>query len=392
MPVPVVLVTYYNAFGTGGMETHIVRLAQGLSKLGHRGTLITPADPAVLGVAPSALGNFAVRVVPPAVEKWFPWHDALQVPRLLARYWRRDARIVLETLDALRHDDARVLYVPGPVNLPSTATLNVLPFWQALRVFRRTRVVLGARGAASHWYGRPVMARLFSLEERAQLRFADAVTVVDHYYAQALFPAEHRAKYVVIPNGVDPDRFRPTPGPDAAVVTFVGRLTPDRGVDVFLDAVEALRGVRASFRIVGDGPIREAVLARLRERSLPVEWLGGISHDRMPEVYAASSVVVNPSPVEGIGNITLEAMACGRCVVRTASRYGEFAIRDGENGLTFPRGDPRALADRIRRTIEDPALAARLGIAARETVLRSFTVDAEARAYSDLFEALAART
>src|SRR3989304_5060025 len=125
---------------------------------------------------------------------------------------------------------------------------------------------------------------------------------------------------------------------------------------------------------------------------MPVEWLGGISHDRMPEVYAASFVVVNPSPVEGIGNITLEAMACGRCVVRTASRYGEFAIRDGENGLTFPRGDPRALADRIRRTIEDPALAARLGIAARETVLRSFTVDAEARAYSDLFEALAART
>lgn len=386
MPVPVVLLTYFNAFGTGGMETHIVRLAAGLSRLGHRGTLLTPADPAVGDDVPRAVGAFAVETIGPPTEKWFPWRDFPRIPHRLVRFWERDARTVLATLAALRGNGARVLYVPGPVNLPSTATLNLLPFWQALRLLDGVRVVLGARGAASHWYEKPVIARLFAWEERAQLRFADAVTVVDEYYARVQFPGRYRSKCIVIPNGVDPERFRQTALPPTPVITFVGRLARDRGIDVFLDTLESLRDLPAKFRIAGDGPMREEVFARIRDRSLAIEWLGSVPHDRMPSVYSESTIVVNPSPVEGIGNITLEAMACGRCVIRTASQYGEFAIQDGRNGLTFPRGDSRALADRIAKAVNDPGLVERLGQAARETVLRSFTEETEILAYSRLFD------
>ncbi len=390
MPPPVVILAYYNVFGTGGMETHIQRLAARLSALGFTGELITPADPDVRTEYPATLGAFRVSVERPATEKWIPLGPLAKIPRSLVRYWLRNFRMMLRTVEALRDLKARVLYVPGPVILPLTATLNVFPFWRVLRTVRGTRVVLGARGAASHWYERPVMARLFAIEEAAQIRFADVVTAVDHYYADALFPEKYRSKYRVIPNGVDTALFASRPTDPGRVVTFVGRLTRDRGIDVFLAAVERLRGADCRFRVVGDGPLREWFLAKVAAQSLPIEWVGEVPHEQMPTVYEESYVVVNPSPVEGIGNITLEAMACGRCVIRAASRYAEFAIEDGVNGMLFPRGNAEGLAGRILEALTDPPLVSRLGREARSTILRRFTEETEVRAYANLFESLAA--
>ena len=389
MPTPVVIVTYYNVLGTGGMETHVRRLAKGLSSLGHTGRVITPADPALGAGAPAKIGNFDLVVVGPPTEKWFPLSRTARIPAMSVRYWLRNFGVTLAAVEALRGLRARVLYVPGPVNLPSTAALNLVPFWVPLRWIRGTRVVLGARGAASHWYERRVVARLFALEESAQIRFADIVTAVDHYYAEVLFPAKHRQKYRVITNGVDTTRFSPRGNSRDGTVTFVGRLTPDRGIDVFLAAVEKLRGADRRFRVVGDGPLRAWLLERVRAKSLPVEWSGSVPHAEMPAVYNTSYLVVNPSTVEGIGNITLEAMACGRCVIRAASRYGEFAIQDGINGMLFPGGNAEALARKIDDAQRNPDVVERLGREARATVMRHFTEADEAKAYSELFESLA---
>jgi len=389
MPPPVVVLTYYNVLGSGGMETHVRRVARQLSALGYAGRVVTPADPAVVSNGRERIGAFRISIVEPATEKWFPWGRLARVPVALARFWVRNFRMMLATVEAVRELGAPLLYVPGPVNLPSTATLNILPFWRALQTFRGTRVVLGARGAASHWYERRAIARLFAIEEAAQIRFADVVTSVDHYYADALFPRKYRSKYRVIPNGVDIGLFAPASTDPGRVVTFVGRLTRDRGIDVFLAAVERLRGADCRFRVVGDGPLRQWFLAKVAAQALPIEWVGGVPHEQMPTVYQASYLVVNPSPVEGIGNITLEAMACGRCVIRAASRYAEFAIRDGVNGMLFPRGDPDGLANRIKEGLSDPDLVGRLGREARATVLQKFSQEVEARAYSELFESLA---
>lgn len=389
MPAPIVIVTYFNVFGTGGMETHVQRLAVALTRLGHRGEILTPADPAVGDAVPRRLGAFDVTAVGPPTDKWIPWWRAAELPVLVVRYWTRTLRMLLHTLAALDRTTARILYVPGPVNLPSTATLNLALTWRFLRFGRRVRLVLGARGAGSHWYERPVIARLFALEERAQIGAADAVVVVDHYYADVLFPGKFRSKYIVIPNGVDTSVFKPEGGRRDGFVTFVGRLTRDRGIDVFLDALEFLRDTPGAFRVVGDGPLREWFTKEVEHRRLNVEWMGSVPHAEMPKVYNEARLVVNPAPVEGIGNTTLEAMACGRCVVRAGSRYAEFAIRDGVNGMLFETGNPRSLAARIQEALDNPDLVERLGHAARETVLREFTMEGEARRYSELLERLA---
>ena len=90
---------------------------------------------------------------------------------------------------------------------------------------------------------------------------------------------------------------------------------------------------------------------------------------------------------DGIPNVLVEAMACGTPVVTTGISGIPELVRDGVDGLIVPPADARALADSMQRLHDDRALAARLGVAARETVRERFDGDRLTRRLFDLFEA-----
>ncbi len=170
----------------------------------------------------------------------------------------------------------------------------------------------------------------------------------------------------VVPNGIDLPAL-PAPGtarPDGRILA-VGRLIPDKGMDVVIDAVA---GGAGRLTIAGDGPERAALEARAARCGADVEFAGFVERARLGPRYAeAACVVLAARRGEGLPNVLLEAMAWGRPVIATPVAGVRGLLVDGANGLSIPAGDPLALRAALARLAREPRLAARLGIGARHT-------------------------
>jgi rhamnosyl/mannosyltransferase len=214
--------------------------------------------------------------------------------------------------------------------------------------------------------------------------------------------AAHRDRCVVIPYGLEIARYESAPAVAARAVAiraaaatpillFVGRLVRYKGLDVLL---RALPGLDVRTVLVGDGPLRDALEALVRQLGLAdrVHFAGGVTDDELLSWYAACDVMVLPSVSrqEAFGMVQLEAMLCARPVVSTALPTGvPWVNRHEETGLVVPPGDAAALRGALVRLIGDPDLRRQLGAAGRARVLRTFTAEAMCGAAAALYRAVA---
>jgi glycosyltransferase involved in cell wall biosynthesis len=248
-------------------------------------------------------------------------------------------------------------------------------------------------------------ARAEQVRERV---FADAGVLVAVSEAVAAYLERHpttRGRVHVIPNGISPDRFpaglEPSCpcGPDTLTAGFVGSLKPWHGLPILIEAFALLhaRYPRSRLLIVGDGPERAKLEADAAAHGVTeaVHYTGAVAPSKVPGLVASMDVAVAPypklkdfyfSPLK-----VFEYMAAGIAVV--ASRMGQLTqvIRDGVNGILCPPGDAHALAAAMERLRCDPGLRARLGQAARASVLRDYTWDAAAERILRLADAAADR-
>lgn len=224
---------------------------------------------------------------------------------------------------------------------------------------------------------------------RARLIVAVSSVLRDGIVAGGI-PAD---RVLVLPNAADPDRFRPgisgaavrtRHGLDASrVVGFTGAFFPWHGVGFLLDALaELMREIPdAAVLLVGDGPERSALEARVRQEGLEnrIRFAGWIGHEGLPEHVAAFDIAVMPDSNEyGSPMKIYEYMAMGKPVV--APRLGPLAdgIVDGETGILFAPRDPAALRTALAALLGDEALRARMGASARAHVLANHTWDRNA--------------
>jgi glycosyltransferase involved in cell wall biosynthesis len=232
--------------------------------------------------------------------------------------------------------------------------------------------------------------------DKSLIRFADHIVTMSKQQ-KALFPRAG-SKVSVIWNAVLPHQFasgqpQAVAGPEVArpLLGVVGRLSPEKGVDVFLRGAALLRdrGVPFSAIIVGDGPERATLEALSNELQLTshVRFLG--SRADVDAIYKAIDVLVIPSRSEGLPNVLLEALSHDRSVV--ATRVGAIPdVIDSERaGTLVDPDDPSALADGI---VEAAAgLAEPAAIEARRQVVARFSlparVDAHIRLYASLLGA-----
>ncbi|POX48014.1 glycosyltransferase family 1 protein, partial [Streptomyces sp. Ru71] len=249
--------------------------------------------------------------------------------------------------------------------------------------------------------GGPVAA-LTAAWERWGARWASRVVCVSEAERARGVRAGVRGRWSVVPNGVDPGRFRPAPAaparaallPDLAgkapLVVCVGRLCRQKGQDVLLAAWDTVtREVPgARLALVGDGPEG----ASLRSRAPRSVLFPGAVADPLPW-YRAADLVVLPSRWEGMALAPLEAMACARPVVVTdvdGARESLPAALAGP-GLV-PPADPAALAAAVTGLLRAPRLCASLGRLARRHVLSTHDVRHTAERLADVYrEVLGAR-
>jgi glycosyltransferase involved in cell wall biosynthesis len=163
----------------------------------------------------------------------------------------------------------------------------------------------------------------------------------------------------VVSNGVDIPAAVGAPQ-EPPHVLFVGRLSPEKGVEELLEATDGLPRV-----IVGDGGLREAV----------PDAVGFVSPRQLGPYYERAAVVVCPSRREGYGVVAREAMAYGRPVVATAVGGLLDAVEDDVTGLLVPPRDTDALRTALETLLMDGARRERLGGAARETAEERFSWD-----------------
>ncbi len=198
-------------------------------------------------------------------------------------------------------------------------------------------------------------------------------------YRQNGFPAEQIA---LLPNMTqvlgsweDVVRFNERyHDPTGRTVLYVGRASYEKGIDHLVDAMAHVPKPWRLILVTG-GPHLAAVRGRIRELGLEdsVELPGVLSYEETRTYYARADVVVFPSVwIESFGLVGLEAMANGKPVA--AFRTGGIPdwLDDGRTGLLAPLGDVLALASKIGRLLDDPALARRMGRAGYDRVTRDF--------------------
>lgn len=193
---------------------------------------------------------------------------------------------------------------------------------------------------------------------------------IDRFLCPSAFLAERLVAFGIpsdrvlhVPNLVEP---APAGGPPGDALLYAGRLSPEKGVE---DVVAMARRLPARpVRMAGGGPM----LDHLRRSAPPnVTLLGPLDPAQVASELRAAGVVVVPSRwPENDPYAVLEAQMAGRAVV--ASRVGGIPeqIRDGEDGLLVPPGDPVQLASAVEALLADPDRAARIGSRARARVIR----------------------
>jgi len=222
----------------------------------------------------------------------------------------------------------------------------------------------------------------FRLIERYNLSHADYGIAGSQGAAAVWREKGYTGPLAVIPQfGVDPDIFTPRCGERdlsrGFLIGYAGRLVPEKGVDLLLEAVAEMDGVWR-LAIVGTGPERDRLetLTRrlgLADRVFFERWLPS---SRLPAFYQELDVLVLPSRsrpnwIEQFGRVLIEAMACGIPVV--GSDCGEIPNVVNDAGLIFPEGDTGALQECLVRLMRDPDLWAGLAKCGRERVLAHFT-------------------
>jgi glycosyltransferase involved in cell wall biosynthesis len=263
-------------------------------------------------------------------------------------------------------------------------------------------VVAVSRG----WTGETLKVRWYDRIDRLFLRQMDRIVCVSEGQAAKVRAAGvPESKIRVVRNAARPDAFRaPDPTmrarisalssqPARLIVLTAGRLSPDKGLNVLIDAIPAAlaRVPDARWIICGDGPQRAELEQQVRTAGLTGVVAFAGFRDDLDYWMPNADLFVLPSFTEGLPNVLLEAHAAGVPVVATAVGGTPELVVHGETGLLVHAGDDAALAESMATLLSDDDRRRSMGDAARTRVREHFTFDVQAREYLNLFEELSAR-
>jgi glycosyltransferase involved in cell wall biosynthesis len=254
-------------------------------------------------------------------------------------------------------------------------------------------------GARTLWFSWQNLARRypppFSWIERYNLRHVDHAIAGSQTAAQVWRTKGYAGPLAVIPQfGVDPDTFFPpaVPRREAPVhIAYVGRLVPEKGIDLLLDALASLQGSwRAT--LLGSGPSESGLRERVKSLGMTgrVTFRPWLPSTETPDFYRETDILVLPSRAqsnwtEQFGRVLVEAMACEVTVV--GSDVGEIPHVIGDAGRVFPEADAAALGATLDGLIREPGHRHDLGARGRVRVLEHYTQQEIAKATIAVYRA-----
>ncbi len=268
---------------------------------------------------------------------------------------------------------------------------------------RKLRPALRLVSTAHGWIANDVRGRLKTLLDRVLLRRFERVILVSHAMRRRLprwwVPD---ARVCVIHNALmlesygrgvrTTGRSAPSAGQPIELLT-AGRLSPEKGIDLLLQAIAALSTMHPNLRltIAGIGS-EQAKLQQLGDElglTERVRFIGYVAD--MPALYSQVDLVVQGSLTEGLPNVMVEAAYLGVPVVATDVGGTREVIEHGVNGWLVRKGSAAALAAGIRRYLEDPASFIEMAESGRRKIEEGFSIEARTAKQTQLYEELAGR-
>jgi glycosyltransferase involved in cell wall biosynthesis len=253
------------------------------------------------------------------------------------------------------------------------------------------------------WTGEGLKIRAYELLDRINLRWMDRIVCVSESQAQRLERWRvPRRLIVVIPNAIDTGRFSPKGSasrrviqnlfsePVRFIVGAAGRLSPEKGFDVLIEAAAETvsRMPNTGFVLFGDGPQRVALAKLVAARGLYGRFILAGYRDDMDRLLPACDVFVQSSYTEGMPNVVLEACAAGVPVIATAVGGTPEIVRHGTDGWLVQPGLPSELARPLVSLLKDASLRQALGRAGQQRMHTDFTFKSQADRYRLLIEEL----
>lgn len=249
-------------------------------------------------------------------------------------------------------------------------------------------------GIAGRLTGKPVLATLHGhrvglLDLEVHRHSGTHLSVVCRQsYFHALGLGISAGQLSCNPNGVDTEAFKPRPRPadglraalgipaTASVVGFLGRLSPEKGPEVFLRAalLASARLADTHFVFVGEGPLAATVRETIARVHLQDRvHLAGLRHD-VAAVLNDIDVLVSSSHSEAMPLAVMEAMASGLPVVATRVGGLPDMVEQGQSGWLVAPEDYEAIADRVHQILSTPGELARMGAAARQRAVEKMAL------------------
>jgi phosphatidylinositol alpha-mannosyltransferase len=349
-------VSPYDFAHSGGVQRHIATLSRELQSRGHEVSILAPCtrDEPAVDIGDVELRTFGRSVPVPTAGSvarisFSVWHE-----------WRLKTMLEREKFD--------IVHIHEPL----------MPMFALTASRFSPSTTIGTFHAYNEGRGRGYMFWKKVLNRGAiRLNGRIAVSEPAKHFANRYFKGDYR----VIPNGLDVDRFSsPVPRPtvlkeDAMNLLFVGRVNePRKGLRFALGAYSLLKWEYPNLRLIVAGagvPDRESYRI-MGERSLDdVVFVGPVSDEELPGYYQNADIFLAPNTgKESFGFIIIEAMSASTPIV--ASNIPGFAsvMTNGREGLMVPPKDEAAMAEAIKRLIENPGLRAQLGVDGRATVDR----------------------
>ncbi|MBU0766861.1 glycosyltransferase family 4 protein [Patescibacteria group bacterium] len=340
----------------GGAEVQVLSLMEGLMKRGHAVTFLGSCPTLLEECKKRNIPSVELHIGPPPVTKW----------SALSFFWRKKkmSRLLKEAVQQFHDLDAiimlslteKLLLTPFLVNQkPETSNQKLNVFW-----LEHDRV--------GRWLAKnPWLPKLKALSNKV-------TTIVVSELSKKIYVnlGWSEEKIIAIPNGIDPNRFSksrsPSPSPSPSPhIGCISRLTPDKGVDLLIEAVKELPNVQLT--IVGTGRDEKAIKQKTSNQKLVtiiprVEDLGNF--------YNSLDVLVLPSREhDPFGLVAAEAMMLGVPVVVTDACGIADYLENGKDAVIVKAGSADALKEGIEKCISSENIAKE----GQKTAMEKFTVE-----------------
>jgi glycogen synthase len=378
----------YPPLVVGGLGRHVEALARELTAGGHDVQVITrgEAESVVdevrdgVRVRRSALEPIAIDFTTETLLAWAQAaeHAMLRAALPLVQHWRPDVVHAHDWLVA--QSGVTLARITGA---PLVATIHATE-----------------SGRNQGWLSKPLNVAIHSVERWLAHQAATVVTCSSAMHDEVTKLFELADDHVtVVPNGIDPIRWRVTPGArraarsqlggDGPVVVFAGRLVHEKGLQTLLDCLPGLRRTYPGLRLVVAGTGGHLAELRAQARRLrvarAVAWLGFVPEPELAPLLAAADVAVVPSLYEPFGIVALE-VAAARTPLVVAQTGGLIdLVSGGVAAASFPARDVGALCAAVLGVLSDPEAAQRAVSRAARAIRRDYTWPAVAGHTADVY-------